>query len=441
ASLSLRFVIIGGSIAGLACACALQDAGHQVRVLEKSSGSYTGVAGGVRSPPNMTRILNGWGLGPYLADVALSSRGITFKLSGNGDHIGTSLFHQDIMQSLGAEYMFIAYSDLHNALYTMALEAGAVIQYNAGVISIDPYTASVHLEGGAVIEGDIIIAANGFDSFVRPLVAGCCPQESTIKFCEANSCIPAERMRDDENLAGLLHTPELSIWMGDGHAVWGHPVHHKDSYAVVIAWPTKLDIFNEDFGTEMPLEVIDFKMNELDKSLCDLLSLAQPLRPTLYKPHKGEALGNLVHESGKVILVGHAAHPLPPNGTQNTALVIEDAAALGTLFAHLSSHDQIPSLVSAFEEIRLPRSADVIKSEIGKLEAVALPHGASEVQAKGLSSALSMPLTSWDDDIENNLRAEWEELIRMFNYDANEVAEDWWVTWGSIMEHSSPPID
>lgn len=35
ASVSLRFLIVGGSIAGLACAYALQTAGHHVIVLEK----------------------------------------------------------------------------------------------------------------------------------------------------------------------------------------------------------------------------------------------------------------------------------------------------------------------------------------------------------------------------------------------------------------------
>ena len=35
ATLPLNFIIVGGSIAGLACAYNLQKAGHKVRVLEK----------------------------------------------------------------------------------------------------------------------------------------------------------------------------------------------------------------------------------------------------------------------------------------------------------------------------------------------------------------------------------------------------------------------
>jgi monoamine oxidase len=34
----LRFIVVGGSIAGVSCAYALQEAGHQVMVLEQSDG-------------------------------------------------------------------------------------------------------------------------------------------------------------------------------------------------------------------------------------------------------------------------------------------------------------------------------------------------------------------------------------------------------------------
>lgn len=36
----LRFIVVGGSIAGVACAYALQEAGHQVMVLEQGDGRY-----------------------------------------------------------------------------------------------------------------------------------------------------------------------------------------------------------------------------------------------------------------------------------------------------------------------------------------------------------------------------------------------------------------
>ena len=41
ATLPLNFIVVGGSITGLACAYNLQAAGHTVRVLEKGDGVGT----------------------------------------------------------------------------------------------------------------------------------------------------------------------------------------------------------------------------------------------------------------------------------------------------------------------------------------------------------------------------------------------------------------
>lgn len=90
AKLSLNFVIVGASIAGLACAYTLRKAGHNVHVLEASDSlgqvcclfmnfvdcrcCATDIIaqspGGVRLPPNATRILNAWGLGDEVIDKA-----------------------------------------------------------------------------------------------------------------------------------------------------------------------------------------------------------------------------------------------------------------------------------------------------------------------------------------------------------------------------------
>lgn len=95
AYLSLRFVIVGGSIAGLACAYALREAGHQVLVLEQSDGkarvstvrrspsfphlSVQKSHGAIRSPPNMTRIFNQWGVGGALAKIGVKCTEFTFR--------------------------------------------------------------------------------------------------------------------------------------------------------------------------------------------------------------------------------------------------------------------------------------------------------------------------------------------------------------------------
>ena len=93
--LLLFFIYISG-IAGLACAYELSRYGHRVHILEASSGlGRVSIAlildyispiiymvlqrsGGIRVPPNCTKILNEWGLQSELAKVATRVQASSF---------------------------------------------------------------------------------------------------------------------------------------------------------------------------------------------------------------------------------------------------------------------------------------------------------------------------------------------------------------------------
>ncbi|TFK50415.1 FAD/NAD(P)-binding domain-containing protein [Heliocybe sulcata] len=444
ASASLSITVIGGGTAGLACAYALQAAGHRVCLLEKNPGRDTSARGGVLCPPNMTRILNHWGLGS-LFPTAPRNRGVHFKLGTNQEIVRSSPFPDDFMRAFGADYLFLTYSDLLDALYDSALKAGVLFQYNTTVVTIDPDNARVELAGGKVIEGDIIVAADGVHSLARPLVS-----ESVARhgqpwhYHQASSSISADILRVNTELAPLLNATELNIWMGDGYGILGYPIHDRDLYAVDVTWLEKST--NGEDGIcgpfeELSLDATGVKVDELDAKLRALVSLPKVLRHSVFTPQ--EPPERLVHNSGKLILMGGAAHPSPVHWTHGTALTIEDAATLGALFSHLSSRAQISAFISAFEDIRLPRCANVIKADVSNLETVVHPRSTSVADQTAdspkppPSEPVPKTLTGWDEVFESNYQAEWEELIAMFDYDANDVSEEWWVTWGSLMQRAA----
>jgi salicylate hydroxylase len=73
AHLSIHFVVVGASIAGLASALALARAGHRVTVLEQAGEHEQRPAGGLRIPPNVSKVFAHWGLGVELAAIAAES--------------------------------------------------------------------------------------------------------------------------------------------------------------------------------------------------------------------------------------------------------------------------------------------------------------------------------------------------------------------------------
>ena len=57
-------------------------------------------------------------------------------------------------------------------VHDIAVQAGARIRYNTKVVDIDVSAPHVILEGGERIKGDLIIGADGGQSFVREKLFG-----------------------------------------------------------------------------------------------------------------------------------------------------------------------------------------------------------------------------------------------------------------------------
>ena len=70
--------------------------------------------------------------------------------------------------------MIRQHEDVHRLLHRLATEAGAEIIFGANVASVTPGEPkpSITLDSGETYEGDIIIGADGPNSFVREAVLG-----------------------------------------------------------------------------------------------------------------------------------------------------------------------------------------------------------------------------------------------------------------------------
>jgi len=218
ALLKLDFLIIGGGLAGLACAYELSQYGHRVRIVEKASGLGQR-AGGIRVPPNLTALLYGWGLEDQLTKVATRVRATTFREIETGKTIGYLEWKEDVIRETGADYLIMAYDDLHRMLYKLATSVGAKFIYDTTVttVSIDEDSAMAHalLANGEVLEADIIIGADGYRSVVRDVITDSTNEGIPSGLSTYTATIPMDAMRPDTELFDLATTPEWPLWMGD----------------------------------------------------------------------------------------------------------------------------------------------------------------------------------------------------------------------------------
>lgn len=173
-------------------------------------------------------------------------------------------------------------------------------------------------------------------------------------------------------------------------------------------------------------------------------------------------LNNWFDETGRLLLVGQAAHPDSPAGNHPAALCVEDAVVLGGLFQRLARRSQIKRLLSAFQDMREARWETIRASETEKLWFVTSPpnpkrdairslmrrkfekekKGPGDGERKteeareenGLDGLKDVELEGYNDDEFKHMAL--EELMD-FIYDASEEVETWWAEWGALLEQTS----
>ncbi|EIN05952.1 FAD/NAD(P)-binding domain-containing protein [Punctularia strigosozonata HHB-11173 SS5] len=433
---ALTHVLYPG-ISGLAAAFALARAGHRVRVLEKSETGLGRKAGGVRVPPNLSKILVEWGLEDELSQSTIRCKGSTFNSLETGETIGYLEWNEDVMKETGGSFLLMHHEDLHRMLHRLATAAGAQVEFGKGVRAVHAppegqgQQPSVELESGEAVSADIIIGADGYRSIVRPVVLGEEDQGEDVGMSVYTATIPMSAMMEDPDLRHFAEAPEWPMWMGDGRSILGAISEQRPGqvYNVHLFWPDSGSDAEEGWDQEVPM---DMDFGAYDLRIQKLMKLVPSAIRT--KVVNREMIEEWVDESGRIVLIGDAAHPTLPGSTHGCSLALEDAAVFGTLFSRLKNWDQVPQLLEAYQDLRQLRCTAVNQREVANKELVQIPpgpmrHNRDEEMRKAMQSGHD----HWD---ESKLKKQWDEIAEVFAYNAFDASDDWYVSWGAIMEAS-----
>ncbi|KAJ7467297.1 hypothetical protein B0H11DRAFT_2047243 [Mycena galericulata] len=145
-----------------------------------------------------------------------------------------------------------------------------------------------------------------------------------------------------------------------------------------------------------------------------------------------------VSESSCLVIVGTAAHPIPPGSIQESAMAVEDGAVLARLFSRLDTRDQIGQFLWAFQDIRQSRCAAVTESETNIMHYTCMPPGEEQhARNQGMCAKMAAGFDVLQAGPDNEETPEWQEVKEVFGYDAEDEADDWWVKWGSLRYKST----
>ncbi|TBU24709.1 hypothetical protein BD311DRAFT_671189 [Dichomitus squalens] len=415
-------------IGGLAVAYALSKAGQRVRVLEKNNLNVP--SGGHRMTPNSSKILRQWiGEEELMKSAVRCVRCKTFDLR-TGEAVGYIEWKPAVIAETGGDFLLMHRNDLVRILHRLATDAGAIVDFHAEVTSVqqgteeDPKPA-VTLATGEIIKADVLVGADGCKSLVRKVVLEEEDCAEPVRMTLYTGVIDAKDMVTDPDLAPYISSDEWAIGMSPGRCMMGHPVAARTQYAIHLFYWDKLDRLpqggEESWEDLCSIDGISTS-DAYGPAFQTMLKLTTNLIRTQWKNHENTV--EWVDSTGRMVLLGDAAHPSFPGGTHSISLAIEDAVVLGSLFSHLSTIDQVPSFLGAYQELRQRRCELVMAADVSNARMMTFPDGPL---ADKRNADMRAKNDDWD---EGTLKAQFEEIAEIFAYDAGDAAEEWWVNWG-----------
>ncbi|THU89210.1 FAD/NAD(P)-binding domain-containing protein [Dendrothele bispora CBS 962.96] len=448
AGVTLDFLIIGGSIAGLTSAYCLQDAGHNVTVVEKNgkdsfmSQRYSGL----RVPPNMTHLLNRVpGVKHLLAQKSSSNPGYLLYQEESFELVGKMIYEESITSDLGQFSFRLGYSDLWNHLYELCISRNINCKFDFEVdkvvLDADGGKPTVYSTTGEAVFGDILVGADGHNSTIREFLLSensgddCNDEDSWHPnstepeiWTTRRLSIPVNSMKHDPDLRILIQNDWTTLLMGDGLFAMGGQ-EGIGQYGVTISYlqapadahECPWNSLRNDLSSE------ERKLVKSDTILGKLVGLPESSHNTIQKAYNLSAYVNGTHQ---VVLIGGAAPAALENGAYNAAIAVEDAFTLGYLFSKITSRNHVALFLNGYNEIRKSRAHFMRENDMGVLHGLSLPPGPQrEARNRAYSHTLG------EDDLDDETLSQvWAAHIDQCNYDAIEAVDEWWHSWGSLIE-------
>lgn len=221
ASLSLNVLIVGCGLGGLAAAHCLAHAGHKVTVFEAAH-AIGEVGAGIQISPNITILLRRWGLGKALENICVCPEAIVFRRYDTGERVGYTRWAEQ-MEGYGGPYYHIHRADYHKLLFDLAAP-NMTLRLQSTVVAVNPDAPTLTLASGEVVQGDLIIGADGIKSFIQQVVIGRVNPAQATGDAAYRAIIPTSVMLKDPELKPFVDTPEMTAWMGPGRHVMAYNI-------------------------------------------------------------------------------------------------------------------------------------------------------------------------------------------------------------------------
>ncbi len=338
--------ICGAGIGGLVLALRLARLGFRPILFEArsreaalSEGEFLTLASngmnGLRAVDSCEEVLR-QGLETRAIELC-NARGKRLALVDQSDHLAT----------FGTPAVTIRRGVLTGILIEKCQAEGTIMQFGRRVTKVDnlPHAVTLNFSEGAGLAVDLLVAADGLRSFVRTQVFPDYPLPQFTGLIGTGGLVDADIPATD----GVMHMTFGEKAFFGYIKTASHPVYWFDSFpadtpdAVRALEPTALAAHVRQMHADDP---------EPNRSILRAVERIERSYPIFDMPQLP------VWSSGRVVLLGDAAHAIGPHAGQGASMAIEDAVVLSSCLADTLDYG---TAFARYENLRRPRIARVVK--------------------------------------------------------------------------------
>jgi salicylate hydroxylase len=295
--------------------------------------------------PNAVKVIRALGLWRELRDVSFLPESIVGRDWRTGHVNFQTPLKEECLRLYGAEFFHVHRADLHRILTTLVPPDSVALSTSCVAVKQTADVAIATFADGSEFEADVIIGADGLQSVVRQSLFGDESPRFTGTMCW-RTVVPVP----DDHLLDYV-SPDASFWLGPhGHVVTYYVSGGRAVNLVAIretsAW------VEESWNVASSRQEMIAGFPDWHPNLQKLFSQAEHV----VKWGLFDRDPMLTWTSGRITLLGDAAHPALPFLSQGAAMAIEDAFVLARVLAETQD---FPAGLKQYERLRLPRTSRV----------------------------------------------------------------------------------
>ncbi|KIV92258.1 hypothetical protein PV10_06715 [Exophiala mesophila] len=360
----LDIAIVGAGVGGLAAAIALKREGFKVTVYENAP-ALSEIGAGIQVPPNSARLLHSWGLEASLSKHSVKPKGLLWRRWQDGREIGHARLNPQFSKWFGAPYYVIHRAHLHDILHQRARELGVDVVLNCKVVEYDPDKPAFTTGTGSTVTADLIIGADGENLGLRsvarrallgnkytgPVSCGLAAYRATVK---------REEMEADPDTAWVAESNSLNLWVGDNTHAMTYCIAGGRLFNMVLTHPeTKSPETWDQTNALSEMKAVYAGWDPSLRKLLDMVSGTQkwPIQSV-------EIPSSWTSDSGRLALLGDAAHAMLPNMALGAAMAVEDAATLAACLKAYPRKETLRPALDIYEKLRIPRTRAIQEASV-----------------------------------------------------------------------------